>query len=222
MARVVALLPLLAGGACVASPANDVEVTGHACVVFDLRVPDECGAMQVVGGLTVAEASSQRETTTDDDGQFVLALPTDATSAVLEIAADSADRRTSVVSVPVLPASDVLTPVITKTLWATYLTSLGVADDPSTATIHVSFKRPGEFVGNAEVTGATQLLFNQGAAFDWQPFPPFDQTVDFMAFGIPAGSSTVRVTILSRADAPIYDDDVPVQAGAITWLHVGP
>lgn len=206
----------VAAGACVGEP----RVTGHACVVFDLRIPDECAAMQLVGGLSIVDTASHRRATTDDAGQFDLALPADALTSVLDLTGD--DRRTSVVAVPDVPATDVLTPVITTTLWSTYLAALGISDDPSLAAIHVSFKRPGEYVATAQVAGAARILFNQGAAFDWQPMPPGDQTVDFIAFGVPTAAATARVTITARDDSTIYNDDVPVQAGAITWLHVGP
>jgi hypothetical protein len=218
LGALAALAIALAAGACVGEP----SVTGHACIVFDLRIPDECAAMQIVGDLSIVDAASHRRATTDGAGQFDLALPGNATTSVLEIAGDSSDRRTSLVRVPDVPATDVLTPVITTTLWSTYLAALGIPDDPSRATIHVSFKRPGEYVATAQIAGATQILFNQGAPFDWKPVPPGDQTVDFIGFGVPADASTARVTITARDDSVIYNGDVPVQAGAITWLHVGP
>lgn len=217
------LVTALAAAACAAGCAADSppHVSGHACVVFDLRIPDECGAMQPVGGLSVVDVASQRAATTDDAGLFDLALPDSGQGAVLRIG-DHSDRRPSLVGVPELPADDVLTPVITSTLWGTYVSALHAIDDPTMAAVHVSFKRPGEYVASAQVAGAAQLLYNQGAAFDWKPTPPGDQTVDFIAFGVPIGSGTAHVTILSESDTTIFDGDVPVAPAAITWLHVGP
>ena len=217
------LVAALAAAACAAGCAADSppHVSGHACVVFDLRIPDECGAMQPVGGLSIVEVDSQRTATTDDAGLFDLTLPDSGTSAVLRIG-DHSNWRPSLVGVPELPAQDVLAPVITSTLWGTYVSALHAPDDPTMAAVHVSFKRPGEYVATAEVAGAAQLLYNQGAPFDWKPTPPGGQTVDFIAFAVPIGNGTAHVTIHSQSDTTLFDGDVPVAPGAITWLHVGP
>jgi hypothetical protein len=128
-----------------------------------------------------------------------------------------------VVGVPSIPADDVLTPVITGTLWGTYLTALHLPpEDPATATIHVSFPYPGTVIGSAEVPGAAQLIYDQGEAFDWGPTPPGDQTIAFMAFGVPVDTGSVSLKVVSRTDEAIFSADVPVEAGAITWVVIAP
>ena len=198
------------------------DVTGHACIVFDLRNPGRCGAAQDVGGLSVVEVASGQHTVTDFGGGFSVDLPEGATSAVLRVADDRADRRTSLVGVDEMPSDDVLAPVITTTLWTTYLAALHVPpDDPSLATVHVSLPLPGIAVGSAAIAGATQIIYNQGEPFIWAPQPPGDETPAVMAFGVPADGGTAMVTVISRADQMLYNAPVPVQAGAITWVRVG-
>jgi len=197
------------------------EVAGHVCIVFDIRNPGQCGAMQLVAGLRVVEVESANHTTTDGNGNFSVAIPARATSAVLRIAEDRADRRTSIVGVDVATAGEVLTPVITTTLWNTYLTALHLSEDPALATIHVAFPSPGAYVGSAQVDGAAQLIFNQGEAFAWANTPPGDQTIVLMALGVAADTGTAMVKVVSRSDEVLYNAPVPVQAGAITWLQIG-
>lgn len=216
----IATLTALACG-CVGGTGHDVA--GHACIVLDMRNPGLCGALQVVDGLRVEEVASGRHTTTSPDGYFSVAIPAKTTSAVLRVAEGADDRHITLVGVPSVPVEGVLAPIITNTLWGTYLTALHVPpEDPATATIHVSFPYPGAIIGSADATGATQLLYNQGQAFDWGPMPPGDQTIAFMAFGVPVDAGTATINVVSRTDAVIFNADVPVEAGAITWLHVEP
>jgi hypothetical protein len=198
------------------------DVSGHACIVLDIRNPGLCGAMQLVGGLRVVEVASGNHTTTDDAGNFSVAIPTHATSAVLRIAEDADNRRTSLVGVPAAPAYDVLTPVVTATLWDTYLTALHITEDPSLATVHVSFPYPGAVIGSIDVAGAAQVLYDQGEPFDWAPMPPGDQTIAVMALGVAVDAGTAAVKVVTRTDEVIYSADVPVEAGAITWVAVVP
>ena len=199
------------------------DVSGHACIALDLRNPGLCGAMQIVNDLPVVEVESGNHTTTSPDGYFSVAIPERATSAVLRVAGGLGARRTSLVGVPVAPAEDVLTPVITPTLWDTYLTALHAPPyDPLLASIHISFTSPGGVVASASVTGATQLLYCQGQSFDWGPQPPGDKTIALMAYGVPVDAGTARLNVRSRTDEVLYDADVPVEAGAITWVHVEP
>jgi hypothetical protein len=217
---VVATFAALASG-CVGN--NVHSVVGHACIVLDIRKPGLCGAMQLVDGLPVVEVASGNHTMTDAGGEFAVAIPKQSTSAVLRVAAGVDDRRTSLVGVPSIPADDVLTPVITGTLWGTYLTALHVPpEDPATATLHVSFPFPGTVIGSAEVPGATQVLYDQGEAFDWAPTPPGDQTIAFMAFGVPVDTGSVMLKVVSRSDEAIFNAEVPVEAGAITWVVIAP
>jgi hypothetical protein len=189
--------------------------------VFDLRNPGRCGALQDVGGLSVVEVESGQRTTTDHDGGFVVDLPGGATSAVLRVADDREDRRTSMVGIDQMPSTDVLAPVVTTTLWTTYLAALHAPpDDPALATVHVSLPPPGIAVGSASVAGATQLIYNQGDPFIWALQPPGDATPAILAFGVPADSGTAMVTVISRADKMLYSAAVPVQPGAITWVRV--
>jgi hypothetical protein len=197
------------------------DMTGHACIMFDIRNTALCGARQDVGGLRVVEVMGGARTTTDDSGVFNVAIPEAATHAVLRLAEDRTDRRTSLVGVDVAASDDVLAPVVTTTLWDTYLAALHVVDDPSTATVHVSLSPlPGIAVGGVEVAGAAQILYNQGEAFIWNELPPGDQTPAVLAFGVPAGDGTARVNVISRTDEVLYDGPVPVQAGAITWVRI--
>jgi hypothetical protein len=215
----IATFTALACG-CVGGTGHDVA--GRACIVLDIRNPGLCGALQIVDGLRVEEVASGRHTTTSADGYFSVAIPAQATSAVLRVAEGTEDRRITLVGVPAVPSEGVLTPVITSALWGTYLTALHVSDDPATATIHVSFPYPGAIIGSAGVTGATQLLYDQGQAFDWQPMPPGDQTIAFMAFGVPVDTGTATINVVTRTDGVLFNADVPVEAGAITWVHVEP
>jgi hypothetical protein len=206
---------------CVSGTGHDVA--GRVCIVLDIRNPGLCGALQLVDGLRVEEIASGRHTTTSPDGYFSVAIPAKTTSAVLRVTADSNDRRTTLVSVPSVPAEGVLAPIITDTLWGTYLTALHVpAEDPATAAFHVSFPYPGALIGSAGVTGATLLLYDQGQAFDWLTMPPGDQTIAFLAFGVPADTGTATIKVVSRTDEVLFEGDVPVEAGATTWLHVEP
>lgn len=203
--------------------AGGPDVNGHACIVLDLRNPGLCGAMQLVDGLPVVEVASGNRTTTSPDGYFSVAIPARATSAVLRVAEGIDQRRTSLVGVAMAPADGVLTPVITNTLWDTYLAALHAPPyDPSVAAVHVAFTAPGGGVASASVAGAAQLLYCQGQPFDWAPQPPGDQTIAFMALGVPVGTGTATVHVRSRNDEVIYSADVPVEAGAITWVHVDP
>jgi hypothetical protein len=43
-----------------------------------------------------------------------------------------------------------------------------------------------------------------------------------MAFGVPVGAGTATLDVRSRTDEVLYNADVPVEAGAITWVHVEP
>jgi hypothetical protein len=196
------------------------SVAGRACIVLDLRNPDQCGARQDVGGLRVEEVGSGHQATTDGDGRFRVDLPEDAAGAVLRVAADRADRRTSLIGVPDAPAEDVLAPVITTVLWSTYLAALGVTEDPSRATLHVSFPPPGVFLGGAQVAGATQILYNQGEPFVWGPQPPADQTIGFLALGVPADAGAAMVHVVSISDQVLHSAAEPVEPGAITWVQV--
>jgi hypothetical protein len=199
------------------------NVNGHACIALDLRNPGLCAAMQIVDGLPVVEVESGSHTTTSPDGYFSVAIPAHATSAVLRIAAGIADRRTSLIAVPVAPADGILTPVITPTLWDTYLTALHAPPyDPSLASIHVSFTAPGGVVASASVAGAAQLLYCQGQPFEWLPQPPGDKTIALMAFGVPVDTATAALSVRSRSDEVLFDAEVPVEAGAITWVHLEP
>jgi hypothetical protein len=197
-------------------------VSGHACIVLDLRNPGLCGAMQLVGGLRVVEVASGNQTTTDDAGNFSVAIPAHATSAVLRIAEGADNRRTSLVGVPAAPADDVLTPVVTTTLWDTYLTALHITEDPALATIHLSFPYPGAVIGSMSVAGAAQILYDQGEPFDWAAMPPGDQTIAIMALGVPVDTGTATINVVTRTDGVLFNADVPVEAGAITWVHVEP
>jgi hypothetical protein len=215
--RLVVLVVAALACGCSSGP----EVSGHACIVFDIRNTSECGAMQSVDGLRVVEVDSGHETTTDGDGHFSVPIPAHTTSAVLRIAEGRDDRRTSLVPVDVATTEDVLTPVITTALWSTYLTALHVPDDPALATIHVSFALPGAYVATAQVDGATQLLFDQGASFVWATMPPGDRSLVLLATGVAVDTGTARLKVMSRADEILYDAPVPVAAGAITWVQVG-
>lgn len=207
--------------AAVASGCVGHDVIGHACIVFDLRNPARCGAQQDVGGLSVVDVESGQRTTTDHDGGFVVDLPDGATSAVLRVADDRDDRRTSMIGVDAMPSDDVLTPVITTTLWTTYLAALHTPpDDPTLAVVHVALPLPGIAVGSASVAGATHLIYNQGEPFVWALQPPGDETPAIIAFGVPADSGTAMVTVISRTDQLLYSAPVPVQPGAITWVRV--
>jgi hypothetical protein len=213
----------IAAVAAVAAACAGRDVTGHACIAFDLRNPGLCGEMQDVGGLRVVEVGSGQHTMTDGDGEFSIAIPEHATTAVLRVADDREDRRTTLVDVPVAPADDVLAPVIATTLWNVYLAALHVPpEDPSRATVHVSLPPPGELLGSVQVAGATQLLYNQGEPFIWAELPPGDQTPAIMAFGVPVDAGTAMVSVVSRSDQVLYNAEVPVQAGAITWVRVEP
>jgi hypothetical protein len=196
-------------------------MTGHACIVFDIRNTALCGARQDVGGLRVVEVMSGEHTTTDESGVFNVALPEGATRAVLRLAEDRADRRTSLVGVDVAQPDDVLAPVVTTALWGTYLAALHVVEAPATATVHVSLAPlPGIAVGGVEVAGASQILYNQGEAFIWNEQPPGDQTPAILAFGVPVDAGTAMVNVISRTDEVLYNGAVPVQAGAITWVRI--
>ena len=208
----------MAAPACVSH-----DVSGHACIVLDIRKPGLCGAMQIVDGLSVVDLESGHRTQTDSDGNFSVPLPEHARSAVLQIAEGRPDRITSVVGVPDAPADDVLVPVITTTLWTTYLTGIHVPpQDPSTATIHVSFPFPGVYLGGAQIEGAAQVIYDQGDAFNWGPTPPGDQTIALMALGVPTDAGSVMLNAVLRTDQVIFNAPVPVQAGAITWVYIDP
>jgi len=216
LARSVALAAIACG--C-AGP----DVTGHACIVFDIRNPGLCAAAQDVGGLSVLEAESGTHTTTDADGAFVMNVPEGISSPVLRVAYDRDDRRTSLIDLDSTASGDVLTPVITTALWATYRTALHASgDDAALATVHVSLGLPGIAVGSLAVAGATQILYNQGDAFNWQVQPPGDQSPAILAFGVPPDQGTVTVRLISRTDKVLFDGEVPVEPGAITWLRVEP
>ncbi|HEU4727800.1 MAG TPA: hypothetical protein VFT22_07930 [Kofleriaceae bacterium] len=214
---------VLAFAAEVCGCASRPEVSGHACVVLDIRNTDLCAAKQVVDGLSVVETTTGRHTTTDATGNFSVPIPDHATSAVLRVAEGAENRRISVVGVPRAPADDVLVPIITVDLWNTYLTALHVPEeDPTRAAVHVSFPFPGETIASAAVAGATSLIFCQGQPFEWGPQPPGDQTIAFMAFGVPVDAGTATITVRARTDEVIFSGDVPVQAGATTWLYLEP
>jgi hypothetical protein len=205
------------GAGCVERPG----VTGRACIVFDIRNTGLCGARQEVSGLDIVEVTSGERTTTNDSGEFSIAIPDGATRAALRVADDRTDRRISMIGVDVAPSDDVLAPVITPTLWNTYLAALRVVEEPSTATVHVSLSPlPGIAVGGVEVAGASQILYNQGEPFFWSELPPGDQTPAVLAFGVPVGDGTAMVNVISRTDEVLYDGPVPVQAGAITWVRI--
>src|SRR5689334_19969419 len=158
-ARAVVLAALACG--C-ASP----DLTGHACIVFDIRNPGRCAAAQDVGGLSVLEAESGAHTTTDANGVSAMQVPERVASPVLRVAYDRDDRRTSLIGLDSTPSGDVLTPVITTTLWETYRAALHAPpDDATLAAVHVSLGLPGIAVGSIAVAGATQVLYNQGDAF---------------------------------------------------------
>lgn len=214
---IVAIAHLAIGAGCV-----DGGVSGHACIVFDIRNTAQCGARQDVGGLSVVEVTSGKRTTTDDKGGFSIAFPDGATSAVLRVAGDRDDRRPTLVAVDAAAMDDVLTPVITTTLWNTYLTALHVPpEDPATAAVHVALSPlPGIAVGGVEIAGATQILYCQGEPFIWNEQPPGDQTPAIMAFGIPTAAGAAKVTVISRTDEVLFDAPVPVQPGAITWVRI--
>ena len=197
-------------------------VSGHACIVFDLRNPGLCGELQDVGGLHVVEVASGHDATTDSKGEFSVGLADGATSAVLRIADNRTDRRISIVDVADAPTSDVLAPVIATQLWQVYLDALHVTEDPARATIHIALAGMGEIVGGAGVTGATQVLYNQGDSFVWSSLPPGDQTRAIILLGVPVDTGSAMVSLTSRADKVLFDGSVPVQAGAITWLLVEP
>lgn len=214
---IISIALLAIGAGCV-----DGGMTGHACIVFDIRNPGRCAAMQDVAGLSVVEVASGQRTKTDDKGGFSIAFPDGATSAVLRVADDRDDRRTSLVGVDAAAMDDVLTPVITTTLWNTYLAALHVPpEDPATAAVHVALSPlPGIAVGGVEIAGATQILYCQGEPFIWNEQPPGDQTPAIMAFGVPADTGTAMVNVISRTDEVLYNGPVPVQPGAITWLRI--
>jgi len=214
-------IAIVALGASAAGCVDRSGVAGHACIVFDIRNTALCGAKQDIGGLSVVEVMGGERTTTDADGGFSVAIPDGATRAVLRVAEDRTDRRISLIGVDVAPTDDVLAPVITTTLWTTYLTALHVEDKPTTATVHVSLSPlPGIAVGGVEVAGASTILYNQGEAFIWNEQPPGDQTPAVMAFGVPVESGTAMVNVISRTDEVLYNGPVPVQAGAITWVRI--
>ena len=215
-ARSIALAAIACG--CVGP-----DVTGHACIVFDIRNPGRCAAAQDVGGLSVLEAESGAHTTTDADGAFVMNVPQGVPSPVLRVAYDREDRVTSLIGLDSARSGDVLTPVITTALWATYRNALHAPpDDPALAAVHVSLGLPGIAVGSIAVAGATQILYNQGDPFNWLLQPPGDQTPAILAFGVPADRGTAMVTLISRTDKVLFDGEVPVEPGAITWLRVEP
>src|ERR1044071_3186122 len=84
------VLAMLAG-ACTGSDG----VSGHACIVFDLRNPGRCGEMQDVGGLHVVEVASGHDATTDGNGEFRISLPEGSSGGVLRVADNRTDRRIS-------------------------------------------------------------------------------------------------------------------------------
>jgi hypothetical protein len=219
----VALLAMSAMSAISAAGCTSSDgVSGHACIVFDLRNPGRCGEMQDVGGLHVVEVSSGHDATTDGDGEFRIALPEGAMPGVLRVADNRTDRRISLVDVASAPSGDVLAPVIATQLWQVYLDALHVTEDPTRATIHIALAGMGEIVGGAGAAGATQVLYNQGDSFIWNALPPGDQTRAVLLIGVPVDTGSATVSLTSRADKVLFDGPVPVQAGAITWLAVEP
>lgn len=196
------------------------SIDGRACIVLDLRNPAQCGARQDVGGLHVVELTTGASTETNNDGKFSVDIPETATRATLRIAEGRTDRVPSVVGVPEAPADGVLAPVITTTLWDIYLTQLRVVPDPSQGIIHVAFPAPGVVIGSARITGATQVLFNQGEPFIWGPSPPSDQIIAIMGFGVPAGTDAT-INIITASDQ-VYTVAAPVEAGAISWVRFVP
>jgi hypothetical protein len=197
------------------SACSGPEVAGRACVVVDIRNPDQCGSGANVEGLTVVELTSGARTTTDAAGEF--AIPYDESTAILRVAEGRTDRRTSLIKVDDA-STDVVAPVITELLWNTYMTALGVIEDPTRATIHLAFPPPAAVIASAGVPGA-QILFNQGEAFTWGSQPPADQTFALMALGVPVDAGTATITVYSLADQVIFSAEVPVEAGAITWVN---
>lgn len=206
-----AVLVTLACGACSSSAP---EVAGHACIVIDLRNPDQCGPMADVEGLDVVELTSGARTTTDAGGEF--AIPFDESTAILRVAEGRTDRRTSLVKVDA-PA-DVVVPVITGLVWNTHLTALGLIDDPERATIHLAFPPPAAVIGTASVPGAL-VVFNQGEPFTWARQPPTDETYALMALGVPVDTGTATISVYSLENQVLFSAEVPVEAGVITWVN---
>lgn len=211
------VLAMLAG-ACTGSDG----VSGHACIVFDLRNPGRCGEMQDVGGLHVVEVASGHDATTDGNGGFRIPLPEGSSGGVLRVADNRTDRRISLVDLASAPSDNVLAPVIATQLWKVYLDALHVTEDPTRATIHIALAGQGEIVGGAGAAGVAQVLYNQGDSFVWNTLPPGDQTRAVLLVNVPADTGSATVSLTSRADKVLFDGSVPVQAGAITWLLVEP
>lgn len=217
--RALSLLVLASLAACAS---DSPEVAGRACFVLDLRRPHTCPVAQLVEGLQVHELVTDVTVSADADGRFHIPVTDATTQAVLRVAEDRTDVRTTLVGVDVAMQTDLVTPLITNVLWQSYIDGAHLPpDDPTTATIHVAFPPPGSNVASVQVEGATSIYFNQGDSYVWDVMPPGDQTVVFLALGVPVTTGTAHVTILNRDDTT-RTIDTPVEAGAISWVYLDP
>lgn len=212
-------LAALLGGCALAACADGPYISGRACIVLDLRYPRQCLGGQDVGGLTVEAVGTDLHTVTAKDGSFRIDTPTELATATLRVATGRADRRTSLVFVDDASAAEPIVPVVTTSVWTSYVTTMGGTDDPARAALHASFEPPGAIVGSATVSGANEIFYNQGEAFVWNVTPPGDQTLAVLALDAEPGASTVTITMLD--DTQLTFDAIPLEAGVITWLELG-
>lgn len=212
-------LAALLGGCALAACHDGPHVSGRACIVLDLRYPRQCLGGQNVGGLTVDVVGTDLHGVTESDGTFRIDTPTELATATLRVATGRTDRRASLVFVDDVADAEPVVPVITTSVWTSYVTTMGGTDDPARAALHASFDPPGAIIGSATIGGANEVFYNQGEAFVWNVTPPGDQTLAVLALDAEPAPATVSITMVD--DTQLTFDAIPLEAGVITWLELG-
>jgi hypothetical protein len=224
----LAATALAAACAGCGSSEGGAAVLGRVCSVIDLRDPYACQPGQQVGGISVAQRSpdSGVQVETLEDGSFGLDPSSGADAIVLEVAAASDDRRTSLVRVPLVDgrARGVIVPVVTRSVWDSLTTFLGIEEEADRGAIVLQVLDGGEpAIGMVVVPpeGTTgPVYYEAGGPFVWSDTGPTSHSAVALVPGVPAGGDA-RLLIREFPDSAVHAvDGMAIAAGALTFEAV--
>lgn len=208
--------------ATVGGDGGGAAITGHLCLVNDLRYPSTCAEGADLANVPLVIGGVATESTAT--GTFAVAA---AGGEQLQILVGQGDirYRASLSVAPLIDgsAAELSIPIVSAQTWQSLLSTVGVAEPDDTATLLTYISNAqGEPVVGANIlpptgTNTLPLYAGDSGRNDWDVGRATNDSGAVLVIGIPSDAETTKFTVFSTATS--YDQNVPVAADALTFHY---